>query len=233
MCRLTRLGFERVARDARCGDDRPEQACTLSGAGRSRRSRIEGVAQHGAQGSAIGSDLFRVPAVSAARGLSWGCGTPILTGSCRVTGRSPARERPTLIRIFEELRGLGYEGSCDAVRRYAKIGVSGAATAEAYVPAEFCAGRGLPVRLVARGRADQRHDGNREDHPCPAVPQPDAIRAGLIRARPRKWCSTRTAALSPSFTGNLGAAFYDNMKTAVAGRERVRHKLKGSDDGDL
>src|SRR3954453_6802686 len=29
----------------------------------------------------------------------------------------PARERLTLIRIFEELRGLGYEGNYDAVRR--------------------------------------------------------------------------------------------------------------------
>src|SRR3954465_9915813 len=32
----------------------------------------------------------------------------------------PARERLTLIRIFEELRTLGYEGSYDAIRRYAK-----------------------------------------------------------------------------------------------------------------
>lgn len=31
-----------------------------------------------------------------------------------------SRERLTLIRIFEELGGLGYEGRCDAVRRYAK-----------------------------------------------------------------------------------------------------------------
>ena len=31
-----------------------------------------------------------------------------------------ARERLTLIRMFEELRGLGYEGGYDAVRRYAK-----------------------------------------------------------------------------------------------------------------
>ena len=32
----------------------------------------------------------------------------------------PARERLTLIRVFEELRGLGYKGGYDAVRRYAR-----------------------------------------------------------------------------------------------------------------
>jgi transposase len=31
-----------------------------------------------------------------------------------------ARERLTLIRIFEELRGLGYEGGYDTVRRHAR-----------------------------------------------------------------------------------------------------------------
>ena len=31
-----------------------------------------------------------------------------------------ARERLTLIRLFEELRGLGYAGGYDAVRRYAR-----------------------------------------------------------------------------------------------------------------
>lgn len=35
-------------------------------------------------------------------------------------GEKPARERLTLIRIFETLRDLGYEGGYDAVRRYAK-----------------------------------------------------------------------------------------------------------------
>jgi len=50
-----------------------------------------------------------------------------------------SRDRLTLIRIFEELRGLGYEGSYDAVRRYAKKWrvERGAATAEAYVPLSF------------------------------------------------------------------------------------------------
>src|ERR1700677_1891158 len=32
-----------------------------------------------------------------------------------------SRERPPLIRIFEELRALGYEGGYDAVRRYARV----------------------------------------------------------------------------------------------------------------
>jgi hypothetical protein len=53
-----------------------------------------------------------------------------------------ARERLTLIRIFEELRALGYEGSYDAVRRYAKRwrAERGAARAEAYVPLSFASG---------------------------------------------------------------------------------------------
>ena len=47
----------------------------------------------------------------------------------------PARERLTLIRIFEGLRAFGYEGSYDAVRRYAKRwrAEHGAAMAEAFV----------------------------------------------------------------------------------------------------
>lgn len=53
-------------------------------------------------------------------------------------GKQP-RERLTPIRILEELRGLGYEGGYDAVRRFAK-GWSqnrGAVTAEAYVPLSY------------------------------------------------------------------------------------------------
>ena len=54
----------------------------------------------------------------------------------------PARERLTLIRVFEELRGLGYEGGYDAVRRYARSWQRerSASTADAYVPLSFAPG---------------------------------------------------------------------------------------------
>jgi hypothetical protein len=53
-----------------------------------------------------------------------------------------ASERLTQIWIFEELRALGYEGSYDTVRRYAKRwrAERDAATAEAYVPLSFASG---------------------------------------------------------------------------------------------
>jgi len=53
-----------------------------------------------------------------------------------------SRERLTLIRIFEELRGRGYDGSYDAVRRYAGRWAKqrGQATAAAYVPLSFAPG---------------------------------------------------------------------------------------------
>src|SRR6516164_7766874 len=54
----------------------------------------------------------------------------------------PARERLTLIRVFEELRGLGYAGGYDAIRRYAKTWrrERSAATTTAHVPLSFAAG---------------------------------------------------------------------------------------------
>src|ERR1700754_4899670 len=50
-----------------------------------------------------------------------------------------AREQLTLIRIFEELRGRGYDGGYDAVRRYARRWSKerGQFTADAYVPLSF------------------------------------------------------------------------------------------------
>ena len=54
----------------------------------------------------------------------------------------PLRERLTLIRLFEELRGRGYEGGYDAVRRYARRWAKerGQATAAAFVPLSFAPG---------------------------------------------------------------------------------------------
>jgi len=54
----------------------------------------------------------------------------------------PARERLTLIRVFEELRALGYDGGYDAVRRYARSWAREHAseTAHAFVPLSFAPG---------------------------------------------------------------------------------------------
>ncbi|MBG0792059.1 IS21 family transposase, partial [Methylocystis sp. H62] len=54
----------------------------------------------------------------------------------------PARERLTLIRVFEELRALGYDGGYDAVRRYARNWARDHAseTTSAFVPLSFAPG---------------------------------------------------------------------------------------------
>ncbi len=53
-----------------------------------------------------------------------------------------AREQLTLIRIFEELRGRGYDDGYDVVRRYARRWGKerGQSTAAAYVPLSFAPG---------------------------------------------------------------------------------------------
>lgn len=52
---------------------------------------------------------------------------------------NPKRGRLSLVRMYEDLRRLGYDGSYDAVPRYAKSRdcARGAAMAEAYVPLFF------------------------------------------------------------------------------------------------
>ena len=54
----------------------------------------------------------------------------------------PARERLTLIRVFEELRERGYQGGYDTTRRYARSWShdQGARSVDAYVPLVFAPG---------------------------------------------------------------------------------------------
>ena len=54
----------------------------------------------------------------------------------------PSREQLTLIRLFEQLRGRGYEGGYDAVRRYAREWQRNQASASvgAFVPLSFAPG---------------------------------------------------------------------------------------------
>ena len=65
-----------------------------------------------------------------------------LDGLLLTNAGKPARERLTLMRLFEALRGLGYEGGYDAVRRYARTWrrERSAMTADAYVPLSFAPG---------------------------------------------------------------------------------------------
>src|SRR5437016_9665355 len=128
----------------------------------------------------------------------------------------PARERLTLIRIFEELRALGYEGSYDAIRRYAKRWRTerGAATAEAFVPLSFAPGEAYQfdwsheIVLINGVRVTVKVAHVRLCH----------SRMLFARAYPRETqemvfdAHDRAFAL---FKGTCGRGIYDNMKTAV------------------
>jgi transposase len=121
--------------------------------------------------------------------------------------RRPKRERLTLIRIYEELRNRGYDGSYDAVRRYAASWskVAQEASASAYVPLSFDPGEAYQF--------DWSHEIVILDGVTTTVKVPMSACAtagcrscGPIRARPRRWCSTRTTGRSPSSAGPVPGA---------------------------
>ena len=128
----------------------------------------------------------------------------------------PRRERLTLIRIFEELRGFGYQGSYDAVRRYARKwrAARGAATAEAYVPLSFAPGEAYQfdwsheVVLINGATVTVKVAHVRLCH----------SRMLFVRAYPRESQEMVFDAHIRAFAFFKGACtrgIYDNMKTAV------------------
>ena len=126
------------------------------------------------------------------------------------------RERLTLIRIFEELRGLGYAGSYDAVRRYARKWQAsrGEAIAEAYVPLSFAPGEAYQfdwsheVVLINGVTVTVKVAHVRLCH----------SRMLFARAYPRETQEMVFDAHARAFAffrGGCTRGIYDNMKTAV------------------
>jgi len=141
----------------------------------------------------------------------------------------PSRERLTLIRIFEELRGLGYEGSYDAVRRYAAVWKrrESEATAAAYVPLSFAPGEAYQF--------DWSHEVVVIDGVTTTVKVAHVrlchSRMMSVRAYPRETQEMVFDAHDKAFAFFGGACtrgIYDNMKTAVdaifVGKERAYNR---------
>jgi transposase len=140
-----------------------------------------------------------------------------------------ARERLTLIRIFEELSGRGYEGGYDAVRRYARRWAKerGHSTAAAFVPLSFAPGEAYQfdwsheIVLLSGVTVTVKVAHMRLCH----------SRMLFVRAYPRETqemvfdAHDRAFAL---FKGTCGRGIYDNMKTAVdavfVGKDRLYNR---------
>jgi transposase len=128
----------------------------------------------------------------------------------------PRRERLTLVRVFAQLQGLGYGGSYDAIRRYARAwrAARGAATAEAFVPLSFAPGEAYQF--------DWSHEivvlGGVTTTVKVAHLRLCHSRMAFVRAYPRESQEMVFDAHSRAFEFLKGACtrgIYDNMKTAV------------------
>ena len=122
--------------------------------------------------------------------------------------KRPKRERLTYLRIFGELTLAGYAGGYDAVRRYARAWSirEGERRAEAFVPLIFAPGEAYQFDWSHEHRHARWGDAGREGCADAALPQPHVVLRAPIRARLRRWCSTRTTRRSPSYEGVRGAA---------------------------
>jgi transposase len=140
-----------------------------------------------------------------------------------------AREQLTLIRIFEELRSRGYEGSYDAVRRYAGRWAKqhGQAMAAAYVPLSFAPGEAYQfdwsheIVLLSGVTVTVKVAHVRLCH----------SRMLFARAYPRETQEMVFDAHDRAFAFFKGACrrgIYDNMKTAVEtifiGKDRLYNR---------
>ena len=141
----------------------------------------------------------------------------------------PARERLTLIRLFETLRGQGYEGGYDAVRRYARSWrrAQTSAAAQAFVPLSFAPGEAYQfdwsheVVLINGVTVTVKVAHVRLCH----------SRMLFVRAYPRETQEMVFDAHDRAFAFFKGACtrgIYDNMKTAVetifVGKERAYNR---------
>src|SRR4051794_7126114 len=140
----------------------------------------------------------------------------------------PSRERLTLVRIFEELRALGYEGGYDAVRRYARAWQDDQAqSTNTHVPLSFAPGEAYQfdwsheVVLINGATVTVKVAHVRLCH----------SRMLFVRAYPRETQEMVFDAHDRAFAFFKGACtrgIYNNMKTAVdtihVGRERAYNR---------
>jgi transposase len=128
----------------------------------------------------------------------------------------PGRERLTLIRVFENLRGQGYEGGYDAVRRYARGWQRdrSSTSVDAFVPLSFAPGEAYQfdwsheVVLINGATVTVKVAHVRLCH----------SRMLFVRAYPRETQEMVFDAHDRAFAFFKGACtrgIYDNMKTAV------------------
>src|SRR6266581_3464158 len=139
-----------------------------------------------------------------------------LDGLLLANEEKAARERLTLIRVFEALRGLGYEGGYDAVRRYARVWQRdrAATSVGAFIPLSFAPGEACQfdwsheVVLINGTTVTVKVAHVRLCH----------SRMLFVRAYPRETQEMVFDAHSRAFAffkGTCTRGIYDNMKTAI------------------